>query len=148
MENVTLRIPTALLEELDAEADDAGVSRSEYIRENLDNRHAGVSAHEHAALQAEYDELQTEYEQLQREHERLAERVQTLETDKDRLQDQLAATNRRVDEHQELVAFAEEQRELERYREARERRKDEANLFTRLRWKITGMPADLDGRAD
>jgi metal-responsive CopG/Arc/MetJ family transcriptional regulator len=38
MEQITLRLPSELLQELDEEADEAGVSRSEYIRDTLRTR--------------------------------------------------------------------------------------------------------------
>jgi Arc/MetJ-type ribon-helix-helix transcriptional regulator len=39
MQNVTVRLPEELVEELDAESDEQDVSRSEYIRETLQDRH-------------------------------------------------------------------------------------------------------------
>lgn len=39
--------------------------------------------------------------------------VDELKQENERLQHQLATTNRRVDEHQELVAYVEEERELQ-----------------------------------
>lgn len=38
MEQITVRLPGELLAELEAEADEAGVSRSEYIRDVLRTR--------------------------------------------------------------------------------------------------------------
>lgn len=39
MAQITLRIDDELLDTLDAEADDHGVSRSQYIRDTLESRH-------------------------------------------------------------------------------------------------------------
>lgn len=70
----------------------------------------------------------SEYDDLKRENERL--------------RDQLAATNRRIDEHQELVEYVEEERSVQRQREEREQRRAQAGVLTRAKWWITGMPAD------
>lgn len=58
MDSITLRLPTEMIEELDSEANEHGVSRSEHIRTILETRN-------------EHDELQTERDRLER-------RVQTL----------------------------------------------------------------------
>lgn len=54
-----------------------------------------------------------------------------------------------VDEVTELVEYVDEQRELERYRERRERLLDQAGALTRAKWWLTGVPADeLEESAD
>jgi prefoldin subunit 5 len=58
------------------------------------------------------------------EYERLTVRVDELQNERECLQRQLAATNSRIDEVTELVEYVAEQRELERYRERRERMVD------------------------
>lgn len=63
-----------------------------------------------------------------------------LKTERDRLQRELAATNRRVDEHQELVRYVEEERSLRERREARE----SAPVWRRAKWWMFGAPADED----
>ena len=63
------------------------------------------------------------------------------------LQRQLAATNSRIDEVTEIVEYVDEQRELERYRERRERMVDQAGVLTRAKWWLTGVPVD-GGRSD
>lgn len=61
----------------------------------------------------------------------------------DDLREQLAATNRRVDEHKELVAYAEQQREADRH--DRERRQH--NVVRPAWWWLAGEPApDPDDR--
>jgi predicted HicB family RNase H-like nuclease len=67
MQNVTVRLPEELTDELDAEADEQGVSRSEYIRETLQNRH-------------EADELREEVSDLRDRLDAREERVSELET--------------------------------------------------------------------
>lgn len=81
------------------------------------------------------------------EYERLTERVDELQNERDRLQRQLAATNSRIDEVTELVEYVDEQRELECYRERRERMVDQAGVLTRAKWWLTGVPVD-GGRGD
>jgi len=67
MQNVTVRLPESLTDELDAEADEQDVSRSEYIRETLQNRH-------------EADELREEVSDLRDRLDAREERVSELET--------------------------------------------------------------------
>lgn len=49
---------------------------------------------------------------------------------RDRLERKLTATNQRQDEITEIVGHVEEQRELKRYRERRERMVDQAGVLT------------------
>lgn len=107
MEAITIRLSEDLLESLDGEADEYEQSRSEYIREILRSRN-------------EYDQLQDEYEDLERENERLRR--------------QLEATNKRVDEHTELVEYIEQERSLQERREERRN----APVWTRAKWWILG----------
>lgn len=67
----------------------------------------------------------TEYDDLKRENERL--------------QQQLAATNRRVDQHTELVEYVREEREIQRSRQSLEERKAKAGVLTRAKWWLVGM---------
>ncbi|MDG5821836.1 hypothetical protein [Natronococcus sp. A-GB7] len=76
------------------------------------------------------------------EYERLTERVDELQNERNRLQRQLAVTNSRIDEVIELVEYVDEQRELERYRERRERMVDQAGVLTQAKWRLTGIPVD------
>lgn len=65
-----------------------------------------------------------------------------LQASRDDLQRQLAATNRRVDQHQELVDYGEAQRSIEHYRARREQMIDQAGMLTRWKWRLTGVPVD------
>jgi DNA repair exonuclease SbcCD ATPase subunit len=114
MEQITLRLPTDLLEELDEEADEAGVSRSEHVRDVLRTR-------------ADTNELRDRIEQKE-------DRIQQLE-------EQLA---RRSQLEEKIEALPDRVRDLEGYQEKRQRMLDEASLATRLRWKVTGVPVDED----
>ena len=60
--------------------------------------------------------------------------LEDLENENERLQRQLAATNRHVDEHQELVAYVKEERELQ---QRREKRRD-APAWRRAKWWLLG----------
>ncbi|MFC4990591.1 CopG family ribbon-helix-helix protein [Saliphagus infecundisoli] len=57
-----------------------------------------------------------------------------LENERDRLERQLAATNQRVDQHQELVEYVQEERDLQQHREERR----DAPLWTRAKWYVFG----------
>lgn len=63
-----------------------------------------------------------------------------LERENRRLQRQLAATNRRVDEHKQLQEYVEGQQELERRRARREERRAHAGILTKTKWALMGMP--------
>ena len=82
----------------------------------------------------------TRYADLQQRVANLQQDLEDAETETDRLQRELAATNRRVDEHQELVAYVEDERRMQRQREERERMKETAGVLTRAKWWVTGMP--------
>jgi chromosome segregation ATPase len=65
MEQITLRIPSDTLEEVESEADEEGKTRSEYLRDVIDSRH-------------EHEELRTEVERLRTEVERKERRVEAV----------------------------------------------------------------------
>lgn len=119
MQNVTIRLPLRLLAELEREADQQGVSRSEHIRQSLATRD------EHERTQREYDRLRAEYE---REIAELQERIAYLEN-----RERVMLEER--EEKAELVAYAEAERTAaERWRQA--------GLLTKAKWAIGGMPDD------
>ena len=90
-------------------------SRSEAVRALIDQ---GLSYEEQLEnLKAEYDE-----------------EIEELENENERLQRQLAATNRRVDQHQELVEYVQEERELQQRREERR----DAPAWRRAKWWLLG----------
>lgn len=72
------------------------------------------------------------------EYEHLTERVDDLEIENDRLRRQLAATNQRIDEHQELVEYVEE----ERRDRQRDRERRNAPVWRRAKWWVLGAPDD------
>lgn len=112
MQQITLRIPEDTLKNLEEEADEHGVSRSEYIRDVLETRN------EHAE---DVDELQ--------------ERIDELETELERVRNEKRLILEERDEKNELVRYVETER-------TRQERKDTAPIWTRAKWKVFGMPAD------
>jgi chromosome segregation ATPase len=125
MQNVTVRLREDSIDRLDDEADERGVSRSEYIRDILDERHRVEE------LEAEVDRLQ---DRLDAREDRIAE-----------LEDQL---RRRSDVEEKIEALPDKIRETESYQERRQRALDRASVVQRLRWKVTGVPVDEVERDD
>lgn len=56
-----------------------------------------------------------------------------------RLRNQLASVNRRIDETNELVEYVREERDLEQSRHELEQRRAQAGIFTRAKWWLVGM---------
>ena len=79
-------------------------------------------------LFTEYEELQTEYEELNTEYEELETELERARRERRQLLEQR-------EEHQELARYVADERTAEQ-------RWREASLATRLRWRLTGMPAD------
>ena len=90
MRNVTVRLRDETVDDLDDEADEQDVSRSEYIREILDDRH--------------------KVEQLTEEVERLQERLESRENRIDELEEQLA---RRSQVEEKVDTLAKQQDEAD-----------------------------------
>lgn len=111
---VAVRLELRKKAELEHEASQLGVSRSEYIREILDDRHRA-------------DELANEVGRKQN-------RIETLEG-------QLRERSGLRDEIQQLPDKIRDERS---YSEKRQRMLDQATLGQRLRWKITGVPVEED----
>lgn len=72
-------------------------------------------------------------------HEELQFEVDNLRQENKQLRDQLAATNQRIDEVNDLVEYVDEQRTLEQSRERREERRAQAGVLTRAKWWLVGM---------
>lgn len=112
--------------------------------DNLQREHE----HERAKLEREIAELERDHEharaELEQEIDNLEQELESKENTINELRDQLAATNRRVDQHQELVEYVREERELQRDRRDFERRRAEAGVFTRAKWWFTGMSTSND----
>lgn len=72
-------------------------------------------------------------------HEELQKEIERLRAEREELRSQLAATNQRIDEANEIIEFVDEQRELERSRAKREERRAQAGVLTRAKWWLVGM---------
>lgn len=73
--------------------------------------------------------------------EELEREIEDVRRENDRLRKQLAATNRRVDQHQELVEYVQEERSVAQRREQRR----EAPAWRRAKWWLLGEPTDEGG---
>ncbi|MCL7417444.1 MAG: ribbon-helix-helix protein, CopG family [Halalkalicoccus sp.] len=63
-----------------------------------------------------------------------------LKQENERLRDQLAATNRRVDQHTELVEYVREEREVDRRRQERM----DAPAWRRAKWWLLGRDREKE----
>lgn len=110
MQQITLRLPEDVLEDVEAEAEEAGRTRSEYLREVIRTRNEHTEEAEQ--LREQVDELQTEVERLQNEKRTILEQRE---------------------EKQELAQYVERERTInEQWRQA--------GIITRTKWKLLGMP--------
>lgn len=71
MEQITLRVPENVLEEVEQEAEESNRSRSEYLRNVI--RARDEHAEEVEELQEKVDELQTELDRVRREKRQILE---------------------------------------------------------------------------
>jgi chromosome segregation ATPase len=88
MKNLTVRVPESLIQDLDEEAEEEEMTRSEYIRQILQERH--------------------ETEELREEVQRLEERVESREDRIDTLEQQLS---RRSEIEEKVDTLAKQQDE-------------------------------------
>lgn len=158
MEQITVRLSTEVIEKLDRIAEESNRPRAEVVRDELNpGEDAAKVDRLRDELASTREEYEAEIENLKAEHEseleelkaQYEEEIDDLETeiervraDRDDLKRQLRETNRRVDQHQELLEYVEEQREIERYRGRREQMLDQAGMLTRWKWKFTGVPVE------
>ena len=118
MAQISLRLDDDLLADLELEANERGLTRSEYIRSLLTDRPA-TGRVDAADLQAVARKLR----ECERERD-------ALDARREELRRQLTAVNSRQEEHQELVEYGERERSLMERREARE----QASVFHRFKW--------------
>ena len=121
MAQITLRLGEDLLDELDAEADEHGVSRSEHIRDTL------ASRHEHEPNTDELQRVRAEYE----------DRIAGLEAELERAKRERRQLLEQREEHSDLVAVVEREQSLAE-------RRARAGWWTKLKWSALGMPDDGD----
>jgi chromosome segregation ATPase len=76
------------------------------------------------------------------ELERARDRIDELQQRTRELESELMATNRRIDDTQELVEYVEEEREVVRERARREREREAAGILTRSKWWLFGRDVD------
>jgi predicted RNase H-like nuclease (RuvC/YqgF family) len=113
---VAVRIPLRQKAELEAEAREKGVSRSEYIRGILDDRHRVA-------------ELE---ERVQRKQDRIGE-LETQLTERSRVEEKIENLPDKI-------------RGDMTYQERRQRMLDQATVTERIKWRVTGVPVDeLEG---
>jgi Arc/MetJ-type ribon-helix-helix transcriptional regulator len=75
------------------------------------------------------------------ERDELAERVTKIEQENERLHRERRQLLEQREENQELVAYAEEQRSIERRRADREERRERAPVWRRAKWWVLGGPS-------
>ena len=112
MEQITLRLREETIEEVESEAEEAGVSRSERLREAVESRN------EHEA-----------------EVERLREEVDDLRTEVERLRSEKRALIDDREERTELVEYVEQEKTLQQERL-------EASAVERAKWWLFGRDVD------
>ena len=109
---VAVRIPLRQKAELEAEAKERGVSRSEYIR--------GIFADRHRVSELE--------ERIERKQNRIDE-LETQLTERSRVEEKIEELPDRI--RGEMM-----------YQERRQRMLDQASITERIKWKVTGVPVD------
>ena len=144
MANVSVRLQDDVVEQLDDEADESGLSRAEYIRSLIQRRS------ESEKLRSELAELRDDYDELQREHERALEEIQAeheeelnaleeqYEARLNNLERQLKAANQKNERINELVRVHDREQTLAE-------RKASAGLLTRAKWWFVGDAAARNG---
>lgn len=138
MENIGVRVTEEMLDELDNEAQESDVSRSEYIRTILSNRR-------------ETNIIQSEYEEKLNNHknkiEDLKEQLKNVKQERDRIQNQLRETNKRIDDVDDVVSYVKEEKEITEIRREREKKLAKvksAPIWKRAKWKILGIPKQIE----
>lgn len=97
MENITLRLEAETIEELEVEADEHGVSRSEYIRNLIATRN------EHDAIREEYEERIEELEkEVQRKEARITE-LRNQMTARENMEEKVDVLAKRVEEQESAM---------------------------------------------
>ena len=114
MEPLTIRIREDTKQSLESEADEYGISVSEYVRDLIEQG---------------------------REYDDLADRLESREQRIDELESQLRKRSNIEDKIEDLP---DKIRDADSYMERRQRKLDAATLPQRLKWKFTGVPVDAD----
>lgn len=125
MKQITSRVPDDAHEEIEDRADDTGASKSEVVRDLISK-----------GLQYEDDIAELEG------------RIQELEDERKRLERQLEATNKRVDEHQELVEYVESEKQLQTQEHERRQEWRKASAVQKAKWWLLGQGDDVEEDPD
>jgi|APHM01.1.fsa_nt_gi bZIP transcription factor. len=137
MEQITLRIQSDVLDSIDSEAVEHGISRSEHIRNIVKTRNKHGDAKQLRQrvddLEAKRDQLIDEVEQLEKTITEVEAEIETLEARNTDLTNQLAEANRRIDAANELVRYVDDERSAQQ-------RWREAGLFRKMKYTVLGMP--------
>lgn len=119
MHPVTTRLPDVTHRNVRELAEERESSASEVVRQLVEK---GI----------DYDDLEADYQT----------RIEDLEQDIERLQNEKRLILEDREEKTELVKYVEEQREIDRYQARRQRLLDDSNILTRWKWKVTGVPVE------
>lgn len=131
MQNITVRLDPAFVEQLEEEAEEHDTTRTEYIRDILQfRRESSVSREEYEELQKEYAELQEEYDAMREEYEK---RIAELETELGRVNKEKRQVLELREEHTDLVKAVQSDQTIQE-------RKAKAGILTRWKWSLAGMP--------
>ena len=112
MEPLTIRVRDETKKSLDDEADEYGVSVSEYVRDLI---------------------------QQGREYDELADRLEARE---DRIEELESQLRKRSNIEDKIEDLPDKIRDSDSYTERRQRKLDQASLPQRVVWKVTGVPVD------
>ncbi|WP_209438549.1 ribbon-helix-helix protein, CopG family [Natronococcus sp. JC468] len=96
MEPITLRLSSDILEKIDNEAEEQGLSRAESFREIVGNRH------EHEEIRSDYEMKLSDYE----------ENLSELKTEVERLRNEKRLILEQRRENMELVEYVEREKSL------------------------------------
>ncbi|WP_122088601.1 ribbon-helix-helix protein, CopG family [Halalkalicoccus subterraneus] len=114
MQRVSVKLDGDMVEQLDSLADDQSVTRSDVIRDTLDD---GLNTDDDVEIQ------------------RLQERITDLETENERLRREKRLVLEQREEHTDLVSTVERQQSLTE-------RKASASVFRRAKWWLVGIEDD------
>ena len=139
MERITPYVREEHIEQIEEmkKSTDSDISDAEAVRRIFDR--ASEAKRFESELEAIRSGHEAEVERLRSEYEAEIERyeaeIESLEARIDDLQRQLTATNRRVDEHKELVEYVQEERSITQ-------RRARAGILTKTKWALFGMSDD------
>ncbi|WP_122090362.1 hypothetical protein [Halalkalicoccus subterraneus] len=133
MDSITLRLQPDTIESLSGEANEHGVSRSEYVRNIIQSRH------ELERLRGEYERLQADHEgEIEELREEYEDRIADLERENERLRNEKRALIQDREERTDLVEYVEREKELDQQRQQRR----QAPAWRRAKWWLLGEPDD------